>query len=132
MSSLSSGEGLYNRGQQHYVPLTGRHRPMGWTDRRALRCPQGHHIKEDAILLTDGVIRCPWRGPQASGTCGALLYVLAVVPPRGTANAEGLYFVAAVTWAEVKRLRDEPMAVLDALELLGATWNGDTDDIEPR
>jgi len=95
-------------------------RPMGWCSMRALCCSQGHHIRLDALPLTDAIIRCKWRHPQGTGECGRLLYVLAAVPARDPPGPPDLYFMAEVTWTEAEHIRSHSLGVLDTLVYLDA------------
>jgi hypothetical protein len=109
-------------------------RPHGWTTLAELTCPSGHHIRQDAILLEHGAIRCKHKiqgRPRDKGfECGAWLCVLGSVGWTVTEDADGRehvqlgdhVYVAAVTYDELRRIRAHRLGAAAALALLGIAW----------
>lgn len=97
------------------VSLTGR--LHGWADMARLTCPVGHRMKHDAVLFTDGVLRC--RHKIGQGECGLHLYVVACQTPRSPDPDPRYCYVAEVTWEEVKALKALNLGTMDVLARLG-------------
>lgn len=117
--------------------LTKRPRMMGWASVKQIRCPQGHHIRRDTIVLSEAGIRCKHREPHGTGECGELLFVLAATRQKLPPDAQGegepskqdakrpdpaMLFVAEVTSEEIERIEREEMDLLEQLAYLGATF----------
>lgn len=96
------------------------HRFVGWATARGLTCPEGHHLRQDAWVLTDGAVRCKWQDPASRRECGRLLYLLACVPARQVEpDAPELYFVAEVSVEEVREFRTRRATTWQVLQALG-------------
>jgi hypothetical protein len=105
-------------------------RQHGWTTLAQLTCPNGHHIRQDAVVLEHGAIRCKHKiqgRPHEPGIeCGAWLYVLGsvgwtVVSVEGREQVQlGEHvYVVAVTWDELRRIRAGRLTAAESLALLG-------------
>lgn len=103
----------------------------GWTTIHDLHCAAGHHIRQDAIVLEHGAIRCKHRDParrsEQAPECGRWLYVLGSVGwtvERDEAGNDRLVlgddvFVADVTWTELRHIRAHRLNAGRVLDYLG-------------
>jgi hypothetical protein len=87
-----------------------RQRATGFVRPEALTCPDGHRVKEPALIRSDGALWCSHRPAAKEGTCGAILYVL-VFPALG--HQRRRFWAADITKSE-----------LDQLEALGLDPDG--------
>ena len=76
-----------------------------------LVCPHGHRIREDTIVLEHAGIRCKERS-NVKGECGALLWVLLMIP-------SGWRFVAEVNLTELRHMQTQALDVDRSLRFLG-------------
>lgn len=106
---------------------------MGWTTLHALRCPAGHHLKQDSMVLAYSGIRCKHQEPLRSGRgggpeCGRWIFVLLCsgwVIARDAATGEerkepASMFVAEVDYTDLRRIHDQRMSIPEVLDFLGA------------
>lgn len=98
-------------------------RYSGWSHVNHLTCPHGHHVRRDAFVMTDMVVRCKHRLP-GGGECGTLLYLVASVPARTPETVPSLVFVVEVTYPETQAILALGLGTLDVLARLGATLPG--------
>jgi hypothetical protein len=87
-----------------------------------LRCPHGHHMRQDTLLLADAVLRCKATAQRAAGTgakveCGVLLYALRIPDTD-------LVWCAAVSIDEVRELQRRGLSQLPAVAFLGGAAPG--------
>lgn len=123
-------------------------RRMGWATPRTLRCPAGHRLREDTMILDRGAIRCKHREPlRSSGAgagrpagggpeCGRWLYVVMCYAPldpdhvaeiraKSPHDASQLgeaFYVVEVTYPELQMIRARRLPASVVFELLGATF----------
>lgn len=102
-------------------------RVVGFSSPHELRCPRGHHIRRDSVVLDDAVLMCKHREPLAIGKgggpeCGKLLYVCLGWAPRGSDVSGSLWFVAEVSYAEAKQMQDQRLDLAGVLRFLGVQF----------
>jgi hypothetical protein len=113
----------------------------GWASLHDMVCPRGHHIRQDALVLDHGAIRCTCRDPLNTGDatgrarhaagfgpeCGTWLYVIGSltwnvhIDENGTEHIEvgDSVYVAEVTRAELTQIRAQRMSVDRVVAFLG-------------
>lgn len=105
-----------------YSPV--RYRRMGIVQQgEALRCLEGHRIR-DPLILDHGGVRCTHKARDGTADCGMLLYIVGgtIHSPHG----RPIYVVAEVTAQELQHMTRERMDWHAALTYLGVYVGGET------
>lgn len=112
-------------------------RYIGFTTPHELYCPRGHHMKQDSVVLDDGVLWCKHRDPLPGGKgggpeCGKLVYVCLGWQPRGSSvpledspldlPASACLFVAEVTFKEAREMQRLRLDLAAVLRFLGVRF----------
>jgi hypothetical protein len=94
-----------------YLSFHGRNilRAKGFVRPKQLLCPDGHRVKELAVIREDGALWCTHRLANGQGECGAMLYVMTFPSLGGRRRI----------WAS-----DVTKAELDEMERLGLDADG--------
>lgn len=91
-------------------------RIKGFVRPNLLTCPDGHGVKEKAIIREDGALWCTYRASPHQGECGALLYVM-VIPGRGSRRR---LWAADVTKSELDQMETLRLDADGVLAYFGA------------
>jgi hypothetical protein len=84
-------------------------RAKGFVRPKQLTCPDGHRVRELAVIREDGALWCTHRPASGQGECGAMLYII-VLPSLGGRRR---------IWAS-----DVTKPELDEMEALGLDADG--------
>lgn len=128
----------------HVPGAPTRPRKVGFAAPHDLTCPHGHRVREDAFLLEHGALRCKHKEPRRQSPdqrrrgepaghepeCGAWLYVLAcagwALPQADGDDGKGarptMFFVAEVTFAELREMQARRLDVAGVLNFLGVRF----------
>jgi hypothetical protein len=94
-------------------------RVMGFVTKLPLRCPDGHAVTEQSVILTDGIVTCYHRPVQGAAQCLAMIYLL-VFPARGPEKRR--LWAAHITKEEYRELERLELDADGVLAYFGATF----------
>jgi hypothetical protein len=88
-----------------------------------LRCPCGHRMRPDSLVLDQGGIRCTSKEPGIE--CGRWVYLLALHSTEvGDPHRDLPLFVAEVTLDELREMQRKRMPLSVVFEYLGTPTFG--------